>query len=328
MSAMEGVSNATEEPPCDTLPEQELTDKEEQVREENPSPESDPPTYLTMIKDAVLALNESEGVSKEAILRYLAQHYPLGENSPKINSQLSMALMKALKDSGAEEEMIRAAEQSANMRGMFDEKGEFPSSNTEPPHKLTERKKRILDKNNPIPGPHHPTYLTMIKGAVLALNESKGASKGAILKYLAQHYQLGENLPKINTHLCTALKKATNEGKIEQTKGHGASGSFKMGASSSKKKVPSKKKVAPTIAKKSSAAKTVAPKAKRVIGKKKPVAKAKVTKPKVPTKAAKKLKVKKIIKKKAAKKAIPIGKLRVTKKRIASKSKAPRAKKA
>ncbi|KHJ85742.1 linker histone H1 and H5 family protein, partial [Oesophagostomum dentatum] len=82
--------------------------------------------------------------------------------------------------------------------------------------KLDEQSKKELDKRNPIPGPHHPTYLTMIKGAVLALNEGKGASKTAILKYLAQHYPLGENLPKINSHLCSALKKGTKGGDIEQ----------------------------------------------------------------------------------------------------------------
>ncbi|VDN21637.1 unnamed protein product [Cylicostephanus goldi] len=83
--------------------------------------------------------------------------------------------------------------------------------------RLTEKKKRILDRKNPVSAPHHPTYLTMIKGAVLALNESKGASKPAILKYLAQHYPLGENLTKINSHLKTALKKGTKGGDIEQT---------------------------------------------------------------------------------------------------------------
>ncbi|KAK6027282.1 linker histone H1 and H5 family protein [Ostertagia ostertagi] len=182
--------------------------------------------------------------------------------------------------------MIRAAEQSVNMQGMLDADGDFLGSLMPPLHKLTERKKKILDKKNPIPGPHHPTYLTMIKGAVLALNESKGASKPAILKYLAQHYQLGENLPKINSHLCMALRKALKEGNIEQvvsfTKGHGASGSFKMSA-------PAAKKAGPSMAKKSSVAKPSSSKAKAIIKKK--AAPAKVMKPKVARKVVKKPKV-------------------------------------
>ncbi|PIO71738.1 linker histone H1 and H5 family protein [Teladorsagia circumcincta] len=210
---------------------------------------------------------------------------------------------------------------------MLDADGEFIGSPMPPLHKLTERKKQILDKKNPIPGPHHPTYLTMIKGAVLALNESKGASKPAILKYLAQHYQLGENLPKINSHLCMALRKALKEGNIEQVvsfaKGHGASGSFKMSA-------PVAKKTGPSVAKKSSVAKPTSSKAKGVTKKK--AASAKVMKPKVARKVVKKPKVKKTIKKKVAKKTVPVGKIQkkkvgVQKKRAATKTKAPRAKK-
>ncbi|KIH68889.1 linker histone H1 and H5 family protein [Ancylostoma duodenale] len=107
--------------------------------------------------------------------------------------------------------MIQAATAAMNMEGMLEASGkplEF--------RKLDEEGKKVLNKKNPVPGPHHPTYLTMIKGAVLALNEGKGASKPAILKYLAQHYQLGENLPKINSHLCSALKRGTKGGDIEQ----------------------------------------------------------------------------------------------------------------
>ncbi|KAK6034991.1 linker histone H1 and H5 family protein [Cooperia oncophora] len=212
--------------------------------------------------------------------------------------------------------MIRAAEQSINMQGMLDATGE--STMHVPFRKLTEKKKKVLDKKNPIPGPNHPSYLTMIKGAVLALNESKGASKPAILKYLAQHYQLGENLPKINSHLCMALRKALKEGNIEQvTSGHGASGSFKMTGSSAKKTGTTKK---------FTAAKPVVPKAKQVIKKK--AAPAKTVNPKVARKIVKKPTIKKTIKKKTVKKLAPGGKLRMQKKRVVGKSKAPKAKKA
>nr|CDJ95452.1 Histone H1 H5 domain containing protein [Haemonchus contortus] len=273
-------------------------------------------SYLTMIKGVVQALNESEEADKSAILKSLAQQYHVGGNITKDSSYMCTTRREVHEEDGTEQTMIKAAEQSMSMQGMLDASGPFPSAGM-PFHKLSEKKKKILDKKNPIPGPHHPTYLTMIKGAVLALNESKGASKPAILKYLAQHYQLGENLPKINSHLCMALRKALREGNIEQKTGHGASGSFKMSPTTSKK-------IHPKIAKRK-AAKSALPKIKRIIKKRAVVAKP--VKPKVVRKPIKKPKVKKAIKKKVIKKIVPVdGKLRVKKKRVVVKSKTPRAK--
>ncbi|CAB01632.1 Histone H1.X [Caenorhabditis elegans] len=76
---------------------------------------------------------------------------------------------------------------------------------------------------------HHPSYMDMIKGAIQAIDNGTGSSKAAILKYIAQNYHVGENLPKVNNHLRSVLKKAVDSGDIEQTRGHGATGSFRMG---------------------------------------------------------------------------------------------------
>ncbi|EGT40287.1 hypothetical protein CAEBREN_15137 [Caenorhabditis brenneri] len=76
---------------------------------------------------------------------------------------------------------------------------------------------------------HHPSYMEMIKGAIQAIDNGKGSSKAAILKYIAQNYHVGENLPKVNSHLRSVLKKAVDSGDIEQARGHGATGSFRMG---------------------------------------------------------------------------------------------------
>ncbi|CAI2354182.1 unnamed protein product [Caenorhabditis sp. 36 PRJEB53466] len=67
----------------------------------------------------------------------------------------------------------------------------------------------------------HPSYMEMIKGAIQAIDNGKGSSKAAILKYIAQNYHVGENLPKVNSHLRAVLKKAVDNGDIEQTRGHG-----------------------------------------------------------------------------------------------------------
>ncbi|KAJ1348904.1 hypothetical protein KIN20_004311 [Parelaphostrongylus tenuis] len=54
------------------------------------------PTYSAMINKAVAELKDRSGSSKAAILKYLMAHYKLGGNTNKINSQLRMALKKAV----------------------------------------------------------------------------------------------------------------------------------------------------------------------------------------------------------------------------------------
>uniref|UniRef100_A0A1I7XML2 H15 domain-containing protein n=1 Tax=Heterorhabditis bacteriophora TaxID=37862 RepID=A0A1I7XML2_HETBA len=203
-----------------------------------------------------------------------------------------------------------------NMEGMLDAKKVDVKD-----RKLDAGGKKILDEHNPVSHPHHPTYITMIK--------NKGASKTAILKYIAQHYQLGENLPKarhfimfitlqndINAHLRTALRKGIELGEIEQTKGHGASGSFKIGAAHNtvKKNVGSVKKNA-SVKKVEKPTKMEAEKGEMKSTSKQRKAKrvaidkvAKITK-KTPTKRTMK-------------------KPKIHKKRVSTKKKAPRAKRA
>uniref|UniRef100_A0A0K0CXG3 H15 domain-containing protein n=1 Tax=Angiostrongylus cantonensis TaxID=6313 RepID=A0A0K0CXG3_ANGCA len=192
--------------------------------------------------------------------------------------------------------MMRAAHESIHMEGMM-EASEKPMVF----RKLDEKSKNLLNRKNPVP-PHHPTYLSMIKDAVLALNASKGVSKPALLKYLAQHYQLGENLPK--------------------TKGHGASGSFKLGKMA---KIDTKRSARTRHVKKATKARPSSMKAKRSVKNKlsKPVGKArKLVKPRKASKA----KVKARAVKRGVKSAT--GRHRVQKKRGVAKNRAPRAKKA
>lgn len=44
----------------------------------------------------------------------------------------------------------------------------------------------------------HPTYSVMIKAALVALKDHKGSSRAAILKYILQHYKVGDNINKAN----------------------------------------------------------------------------------------------------------------------------------
>ena len=158
----------------------------------------------------------------------------------------------------------------------------------------------------------HPTFAVMIAAAIAELKERKGSSRQAIEKYVAANYKVG---PKYTGPLKQALKKGVEKGTLVQTKGVGASGSFKIAKPEPEKK-PAVKKPA---AKKATTKKTT----KKAPAKKAPAKKAATKKP-----AAKKT-TKKAPAKKAAspKKKAPAKKAagKVTKK--AAPKKKPAAKK-
>merc|ERR1712018_1089835 len=102
---------------------------------------------------------------------------------------------------------------------------------------------------------NHPKYSDMIKAAITSLKERGGSSRQAILKYISANYKVGDNAA---SHLKLALRAGVKNGSLAQSKGTGASGSFKLGA----------KKVAPK--KKPAAKKPAAKKAKKPAAKKSP----------------------------------------------------------
>ena len=147
--------------------------------------------------------------------------------------------------------------------------------------------------------PAHPKYIDMVKAAIGSLKDKSGSSKAAILKYITANYKVGDNVKMVNTHLRTALKTGVTKGFLKQTKGTGASGSFKLGEKPKAEKKP-KKVTKPKAAKPKKAA--AKPK-KAAAPKKEGGDKKKATKPKkakTPKKAAKKS-PKKAAKPKAAK---------------------------
>ncbi|VDK53538.1 unnamed protein product [Anisakis simplex] len=113
-------------------------------------------------------------------------------------------------------------------------KPKSPSKKVTSPSKLKKSSSKLSSS--------HPTYSAMVKSAVAALKEPKGSSRAAILKYIVQHYKVGENIPKVNAHLRQALKKGAMSGVLKQTKGTGASGSFRLGDKAVKKTVKRVKK--------------------------------------------------------------------------------------
>jgi len=84
----------------------------------------------------------------------------------------------------------------------------------------------------------HPKYSDMIKAALKSLNDRSGSSRAAILKFVLANYSLDP--VQANQHLKSALKNGVKSNALKQTKGHGASGSFKLAAAGDAK--PAKKK--------------------------------------------------------------------------------------
>jgi len=143
---------------------------------------------------------------------------------------------------------------------------------------------------------NHPKYSQMIKEGLGALKERGGSSRQALLKYILKHYPLGNDEKIVNAHLKLALRAGIKNGTLKQSKGTGASGSFRLGekkADDKPKKAHKPKKAAgegkakkpkkaATKAKKPKAAGS--PKKAAKPKKAKAAAKPKATKPKSPAK--------------------------------------------
>uniref|UniRef100_A0A8C5QFQ4 H1.0 linker histone n=1 Tax=Leptobrachium leishanense TaxID=445787 RepID=A0A8C5QFQ4_9ANUR len=128
----------------------------------------------------------------------------------------------------------------------------------------------------------HPKYSDMIVAAVQAEKSRSGSSRQSIQKYIKNHYTVGENA---DSQIKLSIKRLVTSGTLKQTKGVGASGSFRLAKADEGKKPA--KKVKKEVKKVASPKKAAKPK--------KAAAKspAKAKKPKVAEK-----KVKKLVKKK------------------------------
>lgn len=140
---------------------------------------------------------------------------------------------------------------------------------------------KALKAKKPAAKPSHPPTAQLVNSAIKALNERSGSSLQAIKKYIASNNKVDAD--KLSPFIKKYLKTAVVGKKLIQTKGKGASGSFKLSAASAKPpkgKKPAKK--AASKAKKPSAKKPKvagAKKPKAAKAKKNPAAK-KASKPK------------------------------------------------
>jgi len=106
------------------------------------------------------------------------------------------------------------------------------------------KKAKKVTKGKSTQGSSHPKYSDMVKAALKSLNDRGGSSRAAILKYVLANYSLDP--VQANQHLKVALKNGVKSKSFKQTKGNGASGSFKLaeGAKPTKKKSTKPKKAA------------------------------------------------------------------------------------
>ncbi|EDW29885.1 GL15880 [Drosophila persimilis] len=108
------------------------------------------------------------------------------------------------------------------------EAANFKSRITGSPSPETSAKKSPSPVPVPVPGTHPPTR-DMVDASIKSLNERGGFSYLAIKKYIAAEYKC--DAQKLTPFIKKYLKSAVADGKLIQTSGTGASGSFKLSAS-------------------------------------------------------------------------------------------------
>ncbi|NWY54004.1 H5 protein, partial [Chionis minor] len=111
----------------------------------------------------------------------------------------------------------------------------------------------------------HPTYSDMIAAAIRAEKSRGGSSRQSIQKYVKSHYKVG---PNADVQIKLSIRRMLATGVLKQTKGVGASGSFRLAKASKAKKSPARKRK--KVAKKSLSPRKAARPRKRKSPAKKP----------------------------------------------------------
>ena len=179
-------------------------------------------------------------------------------------------------------------------------------------------KKTKSSTKKPRTKPIHPRTSEMVVNGIKGLKERGGSSIQAIKKYIAANYKVDPE--KLSPFIKKYLKSAIASGELVQTKGKGASGSFKLAAAKTEKAVvpsaPARGRAAsaPKV-KKQSAAKVKKAKAPKKAAVKSAEKKKQRASPAAPKKSPSKVK-------KATK--VPTKKPKAPRPKTAAKSKAPK----
>lgn len=133
--------------------------------------------------------------------------------------------------------------------------------------------KKEKKAKNPRTKPSHPPTSEMVNNAIKGLKERGGSSLQAIKKYIAANYKV--DAEKVAPFIKKYLKASVVSGSLVQTKGKGASGSFKLASATSTggsaKPSASEKKKKTTITSKPK--KTIAAKRNAIAGDKSKIVK-------------------------------------------------------
>ena len=185
------------------------------------------------------------------------------------------------------------------------------------PAQVAPKKTRSATKK-PRTKPIHPRTSEMVVNAIKSLKERGGSSLHAIKNYIAANHKVDSE--KLSPFIKKYLKSAVAAGELVQTKGKGASGSFKLAAAKTEKAVvpsaPARGRAAsaPKV-KKQSAAKVKKAKAPKKAAVKSAEKKKQRASPAAPKKSPSKVK-------KATK--VPTKKPKAPRPKTAAKSKAPK----
>ncbi|KAM7128569.1 histone H1.0 [Ciconia maguari] len=85
----------------------------------------------------------------------------------------------------------------------------------------------------------HPTYSDMIVAAIRAEKSRGGSSRQSIQKYVKSHYKVGQHA---DVQIKLSIRRLLAAGILKQTKGVGASGSFRLAKADKAKKSPARKR--------------------------------------------------------------------------------------
>lgn len=100
------------------------------------------------------------------------------------------------------------------------------ASDTPAPATPAKKQKASTAAKKPKAKPTHPKTSEMVNNAIKELKERSGSSLQAIKKYIAAQYKV--DAEKLAPFIRKYLKSAVESGALIQTKGKGASGSFKL----------------------------------------------------------------------------------------------------
>lgn len=148
--------------------------------------------------------------------------------------------------------------------------------------------------------PTHPPCIDMIVAAISSMKDKKGSSVQSIKKYIAANYNV--DIEKLAPHIKKAFISGVESGKLVQTKGKGAAGSFKLNAAAVDAKAKKAKEAAKMKAKKEKEAAKKKAQKEKLAAKKKTQKEKTSSKKKSTTKKTKKDSKKKVTPKKSDKK--------------------------